>query len=106
MSPKKAIVAVAHKLLVVVWHVLTDRTADTEAVPEMVTSKLIGWSGGFGGGGAWRAHHSPVRALSLDATEDGRRSEGCQAGAQDAPAGFTGGDPGPSARIDVRPLIG
>ena len=48
MSPKKAIVAVAHKLLVVVWHVLANRTADTEAVPEMVASKLIGWSGDLG----------------------------------------------------------
>jgi len=48
MSPKKAIVAVAHKLLVVVWHVLAKRTADTEAVAEMVASKLIGWSGRLG----------------------------------------------------------
>jgi transposase len=48
MSPKKAIVAVAHKLLVVVWHVLAERTADTEANAEMVASKLIGWSGRLG----------------------------------------------------------
>lgn len=48
MSPKKAIVAVAHKLLVVVWHVLAKRTADTEANAEMVASKLIGWSGRLG----------------------------------------------------------
>jgi len=48
MSPKKAIVAVAHKLLVVVWHVLAKQTADTEANPEMVASKLIGWSGRLG----------------------------------------------------------
>jgi len=48
MSPKKAIVTVAHKLLVVVWHVLAKRTADIEAVPEKVASKLIGWSGRLG----------------------------------------------------------
>jgi len=31
-----------------VWYVLAKRTADTEAVPEMVASKLIGWSGDLG----------------------------------------------------------
>ena len=50
MSSKKAIVAVAHKLLVVAWHVLAKRTADTEAKPQMVASKLIGWSGRLGEG--------------------------------------------------------
>ncbi len=44
MSEKKAIVAIAHKLLVVVWHVLTDQTADTEADPDLVASKLVIWS--------------------------------------------------------------
>ena len=44
MSEKKAIVAIAHKLLVVVWHVLTERTADTEADPKLVASKLMIWS--------------------------------------------------------------
>ena len=48
MSEKKAIVAIAHKLLVVVWHVLTERTADTEADPKLVASKLMIWSGRLG----------------------------------------------------------
>jgi len=46
-----------------------------------------------------------VRPLSHDATEDGRRSEGRPAGAQDAPIGFSGRDPSPSARIEVHLLI-
>ena len=36
------------RLLVVVWHVLAKQTADTEANPEMVASKFIGWSGRLG----------------------------------------------------------
>jgi len=44
MGPKKAIVAIARKLLVVVWHVLTERAADRQAEPEMVAFKLMFWS--------------------------------------------------------------
>lgn len=40
----KAIVAVARKLLVAVWHVLTKRVADKNANPEKVASKLVSWS--------------------------------------------------------------
>jgi transposase len=40
----KAIVAIARKLLVVVWHVLSKRVADREAVPERVASKFLEWS--------------------------------------------------------------
>ncbi len=40
----KAIVAIARKLLVVVWHVLTKQVADREAVAEKVASKLLEWS--------------------------------------------------------------
>jgi transposase len=40
----KAIVAIARKLLLVVWHVLTKHVADREAVPEKVASKFLEWS--------------------------------------------------------------
>jgi hypothetical protein len=40
----KAIVAIARKLLVVVWHVLAEQVADREAVPEQVASKFLEWS--------------------------------------------------------------
>jgi transposase len=44
MHPNKAIVAVARKLLVVVWHVLTEATADRHAEQEMVAFKLMLWA--------------------------------------------------------------
>ena len=44
MGTNKAIVAIARKLLVVVWHVLTERAADRQAEPEMVAFKLMFWS--------------------------------------------------------------
>jgi transposase len=44
MHPNKAIVAVARKLLVVVWHVLTEATADRHADQEMVAFKLMLWA--------------------------------------------------------------
>jgi transposase len=40
----KAIVAIARKLLVVVWHVLTKQVADREAMPEQVAGKFLEWS--------------------------------------------------------------
>jgi transposase len=40
----KAIVAIARKLLVVVWHVLQGREADRYADPAQVASKFFGWS--------------------------------------------------------------
>ena len=42
-SPK-AIIAIAPKLLLVVWHVLTKHVADREAVPEKVAGKFLEWS--------------------------------------------------------------
>jgi len=44
MHPNKAIVATARQLLVVVWHVLTERTADTHADPQRVAIKVMRWS--------------------------------------------------------------
>jgi transposase len=40
----KAIVAIARKLLVVVWHVLARQVADRQAVPEQVAGKFLEWS--------------------------------------------------------------
>ena len=40
MGKNKAIVAIARKLLVAVWHVLNERCADRFADPEMVARKL------------------------------------------------------------------
>jgi transposase len=40
LDPMKAIVAVARKLLVVVWHVLTEQAADQHADPEKVATKF------------------------------------------------------------------
>jgi hypothetical protein len=40
----KAIVAIARKLLVVVWHVLTKQVADRAAVAEQVAANFLEWS--------------------------------------------------------------
>ncbi len=40
----KAIVTIARKLLVVVWHVLAEQVADREARPERVAGKFLDWS--------------------------------------------------------------
>jgi transposase len=44
MPNNKAIVAIARKLLVALWHVLTERVADQHADPKMVATKLMRWS--------------------------------------------------------------
>jgi transposase len=44
MATNKAIVAIARRLLVAVWHVLSERSADRRADPDMVASKLMIWS--------------------------------------------------------------
>jgi len=43
IGPEKAIVAIARKLLVVIWHVLTARVADRRAVPQQVARYFIHW---------------------------------------------------------------
>src|SRR5215472_12763478 len=40
----KAIVAIARKVLLAVWHVLTKHVADREAVAEKVAAKFLEWS--------------------------------------------------------------
>jgi hypothetical protein len=44
MHSNKAIVAIARQLLVVIWHVLIERSADQQADPDMVAFKLMTWS--------------------------------------------------------------
>ena len=44
MEKNKAIVAIARRLLVAVWHVLTERATDRRADPDMVAAKLMTWS--------------------------------------------------------------
>lgn len=44
MKSTKAIVAIARKLLVVIWYVMTERVADRKANPDMVAFKLMRWS--------------------------------------------------------------
>ena len=44
MAKGKAIVAIAHKLLVAVWYVLTKREPDRHADPHMVGLKFFAWS--------------------------------------------------------------
>jgi transposase len=44
MKSNKAIVAIARKLLVVIWQVMTERVADRKADPPMVAFKLMKWS--------------------------------------------------------------
>ena len=44
MKTNKAIVVIAHRLLVAIWHVMSERVADRKADPEMVAFKLMKWS--------------------------------------------------------------
>jgi transposase len=44
MKTTKAIVAIARRQLVAIWHVLSERVADRKADPEMVAFKLMKWS--------------------------------------------------------------
>lgn len=43
MSSQKAAVAIARKLLVVIWHVLTKREADRDANPNSVGKSMLVW---------------------------------------------------------------
>jgi transposase len=43
MGKQKAIVAIARKLLVAVWHVLIEQQADTNAQAQAVARKLMNW---------------------------------------------------------------
>lgn len=48
MPDNQAIVAIARKLLVVVWHVLHDHAADHHALPDKVAAKFFVWSARLG----------------------------------------------------------
>ena len=43
LGREKAIVAIAHKLLVIIWHVLTAKVADRRAEPQQVARYFIRW---------------------------------------------------------------
>lgn len=43
-NKNQTIVAIARRLLVALWHVLSERAADEHAIPEMVAAKLMRWS--------------------------------------------------------------
>jgi hypothetical protein len=43
IGKQKAIVAIARKLLVTIWHVLSQQEADCHAQVEAVTRKLLNW---------------------------------------------------------------
>ena len=43
IGPRKAIVAIARKLLVVIWHVLTHKRVDRQADPERVARYFLAW---------------------------------------------------------------
>jgi len=47
MPENVAIVAIARKLLVVIWHVLTQQVADKHADEQRVAAKLMRWSWGL-----------------------------------------------------------
>jgi transposase len=44
IGEKKALVAIARRLLVTIWHVLSKRQADLHAQPERVATKFMRWS--------------------------------------------------------------
>jgi transposase len=44
MPENKAVVAIARRLLVAIWHVLTEQVADRHADEKMVATKLMRWS--------------------------------------------------------------
>jgi hypothetical protein len=45
MSANQAIVAIAHQLLIALWHVLSQHEADRQAQPEKVAAKFLRWAG-------------------------------------------------------------
>jgi transposase len=45
MSANQAIIAIAHQLLIVLWHVLSKHEADRQAEPEKVALKFLCWAG-------------------------------------------------------------
>jgi len=69
----KAIVAIARKLLVVVWHVLTECVADRHADQEMVAFKLMMWAwklGKVGRGGLTTPQFVRAGLMRLEMGED------------------------------------
>jgi hypothetical protein len=61
MGKQKAIVAIARKLLVVVWHVLTYQQADRQAEPQKVARYFLNWGRKLG---AANRHDQPVATFA------------------------------------------
>jgi transposase len=79
----KAIVAIARKLLVVVWHVLTHQVADRHADLPMLTRKLQRWGKTHGlaqlhgvSSGAFARQHLRGRGLASSGEESAEREPG------------------------------
>ncbi|MCZ7543278.1 MAG: IS110 family transposase [Anaerolineae bacterium] len=47
VGKQKAIVAIARKLLVVIWHVLAKREADRQADPQAIARSLMKWASAY-----------------------------------------------------------
>ncbi len=81
MHANQAIVAIAHQLLIALWHVLTHHEADRQAEPEKVAAKFLHWAGQLtpeqrgglttGQFARWQLHHLQ---LGEDLTTVGRGS--------------------------------
>lgn len=61
---EKAIVAIARKLLVVIWHVLTAKVADRRADPQQVARYFIHWGGNSGWPRPWGSRPVPLPGSS------------------------------------------
>lgn len=72
LGDKKAIVAIARKLLVVVWHVLTKGVADRHAQPDAVARKLYAFAETLGRAGRRGQTTAAFTRAALDRLELGR----------------------------------
>jgi transposase len=71
IGKQKAIVAIARKLLVAVWHVLTEQVADVHADDDAVARKLMAWMSRAGMGQRQRGRRVQLLRELLDRLELG-----------------------------------
>jgi hypothetical protein len=98
----KAIIAIARKLLLAVWHVLTKHVADREAVAEKVAGKFLEWSwklgranrAGLDSGTFIRRELHRVQLGQNITTISSRKTNVCYS---------AGGGRWPSSRVNVQP---
>jgi len=79
VEKNKAIVAIARQLLVVIWHVLTERAADHHTDPDMVAFKLMTWSWKLTDEQRGGLTTHQIRALSVAAPRPWTRLDPCHA---------------------------